>query len=136
MKPGSENLSAEIVRLVRQGEQMIEDGESTDALDLLYRALFLDPRNARIINDIGVALLLVGRTDEAEEVFRDAVEVAPQNQAAVENLIAVTARQRLEHDADRQDLSIVSLDDAAAPDDSFEIVGDELLELLERDARE
>lgn len=136
MKPGSENLSAEIVRLVRQGEQMIEDGESTDALDLLYRALFLDPRNARIINDIGVALLLVGRTDEAEEVFRVAVEVDPQNQAAVENLIAVTARQRLEHEADRQDLSIVSLEDADAPDDSFEIVGDELLELLERDARE
>ncbi len=86
MKPGRENLSARIAELVGQGESLIHDGETDRALDTLLEALFLDPENARILNDLGVALFLGGRSEEAAALFRAALDVEPDNQAAVENL--------------------------------------------------
>ena len=100
MKRVSANLLTEVTQLVRKGESLIESGDNDLALEVLYEALHLDPKNSRIINDIGVALLLMGDHDEAARVFGIAIQVDPQNQAAVDNLVARRGQELVDFDGD------------------------------------
>jgi len=63
-----------------------QTGRLTSAVDLLRRALRLDPRNAEIHNNLGLALYGVGEIAAAVAAFREAVRLNPRYPEALNNL--------------------------------------------------
>lgn len=64
---------------LRFGVQMAQQGLWSEALFRFERARSLDPGNARVLNNIAVALEAAGRYEEALEAYREALRLAPGN---------------------------------------------------------
>lgn len=58
-------------------EKLAAEGEHRKSIPYLRQALFLEPNNWKLANNLGVALRLCDFTDEAEAAFRWAVAVNP-----------------------------------------------------------
>ena len=69
------------------------------ALDAYDRALAVDSDNPRVWNQRGIALYLMGRSNEAEESFRHCIETGAKYAAAHNNLGAVLWDAGALHDA-------------------------------------
>jgi tetratricopeptide (TPR) repeat protein len=70
---------------VRFGVQMARQGLWSEALFRFDRARQMDPGNARVLNNIAVALEAAGRYEEALEAYREALQAAPGNRTLSEN---------------------------------------------------
>lgn len=64
----------EVSYLFNQGEAAYRSGEYEKAIDLLQRALELDPKNARVRYRLGRSLTNLGRDAEAAQELRAAIE--------------------------------------------------------------
>jgi len=67
------------------------DGRTTEALELSYRAVELDPKSAIIVNDYAEVLENAGRLDEALANYRQAVELEPHFAAGYRRIAQVCA---------------------------------------------
>ncbi len=67
----------EFEELLEQGETLAEEGLLTDALSRFEQALALEPENPEVLEAIGRAFLGLGRTEEAEASFLDALGLDP-----------------------------------------------------------
>jgi tetratricopeptide (TPR) repeat protein len=73
-------------RLAHKALARIKDGAWEEAAELLRRAREKDPRNAAITTDNGYALAHLGRREEAERLYRAAIELDPNRFYAYVNL--------------------------------------------------
>ena len=68
-------------------------GQSTESIASLERARNLQPTDARVRNDLGYALLLAQRHDDARFEFLTVLELAPGDARAARNLVLLTLRE-------------------------------------------
>src|SRR5215210_5753730 len=68
----------EFEELLEQGETLAGEGLLKDALSRFEQALALEPDNPEVIEATGRALLDLGRAEEAEASFLDALELDPE----------------------------------------------------------
>ncbi len=64
----------------------LAQNDGTRALQWATQAVRLDPENSTAHNNVGAALMLLGRTDEATDAYQAAVEIRPNNIRYWENL--------------------------------------------------
>lgn len=75
------------------GNLLSRHPEKRDAAIAAYQeAIRLSPTLAFVHNQLGAAYLEAGRLEEAETVFRKAIEINPKEELAYRNLIKVTTR--------------------------------------------
>jgi tetratricopeptide (TPR) repeat protein len=87
---------ADLLRLA--GKAGAELGEA-DAVDQLRRATELSPDDADAWHDLGEALVIEGRNEEATEAFKKAVELNPDDEIALTHLGHAQAALGQEDDA-------------------------------------
>jgi tetratricopeptide (TPR) repeat protein len=68
--------------LLRKGNELLIRSLFEQALSCFEQALLLDPKNAELWNQKGVALRSLGRYDEAIECFNKALEIDPTDKNA------------------------------------------------------
>ena len=69
------------------------DGRFQESLDLYQRADEIDPRNAKVSQQIGLCLLRLDRHREAEERFRALLEIDPNHLAGHHGLVQALANR-------------------------------------------
>lgn len=82
----------EFEELLEKGETLAGEGLLEDALSRFEAALDLEPENPEVIEAIGRALLELGRPEEAEASFLDALELDPNWVAPRMGLAALAMR--------------------------------------------
>jgi tetratricopeptide (TPR) repeat protein len=83
---------AEALVLVAQGQARLENGQIAEGLKLMRRALALDPANAELAEEFGLALAEAGIGDEAIKQLGAASELTPTGEAALGMLLAQGAQ--------------------------------------------
>jgi Flp pilus assembly protein TadD len=68
------------------GKVLLDEQQYDGAVEELSRAVALDPRNALVFNNRGVALAALGQVPAAEADFEHALELDPHLDEARENL--------------------------------------------------
>jgi len=68
-------------------------GQQADSISSLERARNAQPTDARVRNDLGYALLLAQRFDDARFEFLTVLELAPGDARAARNLVLLTLRE-------------------------------------------
>lgn len=92
----SKAAQAQAKLLNEQAMQLAQEGELQEALSLWEQALSLDPYAARVHNNRGYALLLLGRLDEARVSLNLALTMNPPSPQAGANLAMLASLQRQE----------------------------------------
>lgn len=77
---------AEVGSQLRFGTKMAERGLWNEALFRFRQAERLEPTNARVLNNVAVALEAVGKFEEAQTAYRRAAELDPGNNEVKKNL--------------------------------------------------
>lgn len=90
----SKSAQAQSRQLNEQAMQLAQSGELQDALRLWEQALSLDPYAARVHNNRGYALMLMGRLDEARVALNLALAINPPSPQAGANLAMLARLQR------------------------------------------
>ncbi|MDR3425760.1 MAG: tetratricopeptide repeat protein [Alphaproteobacteria bacterium] len=75
----SNNLSS-------QGKTLLAAGKNAEARDIYASATARDDQNARAWNGLGVAYDLLGKKNKARDAFQHAVDLAPNDPIALNNL--------------------------------------------------
>ena len=72
--------------LCAQGKALLGAGKNRDARDMYLSATLRDANNPRAWNGLGVADDLLGKRDEARDAYQHAVNLAPNDLTALNNL--------------------------------------------------
>jgi serine/threonine-protein kinase len=94
--------SLEGLRLMQQSQGLCEEGRFRDAIELLRRAIDLDPNNASIRNELATAfagqaqVLLASDWRVAEPLIQEALRIAPANALAKSLRPSVLLAKRME----------------------------------------
>ena len=72
--------------LCAQGKTLLAAGKTGEARDMYTSATKRDDDNARAWNGLGVADDMMGKRDEAETAYKHAVDLAPNDLTAINNL--------------------------------------------------
>jgi len=72
--------------LCAQGKTLLASHKYSDARDIYLSATMRDSRNARAWNGLGVASDLLGKRDEAVSAYKHAIDLAPHDLTATNNL--------------------------------------------------
>jgi tetratricopeptide (TPR) repeat protein len=72
--------------LCAQGKTLLASGKTSQARDMYQSALHRDNENARAWNGLGASYDLLGNRDEAKAAYEHAVNLAPDDLSAVNNL--------------------------------------------------
>jgi len=78
--PSSETTSQDPVELSRQAAQFFSNRQYDKAADLYGRLLELSPNNVDILNELGLTLQYLGRSDEALGRLKQGVAADPTHQ--------------------------------------------------------
>jgi tetratricopeptide (TPR) repeat protein len=81
--------AAKINDLFTRGNKSFAEGDFAQAAALLSEFVELAPRRADVLNTLGVALLELHRYQEAEQRYREAIEINPEFVEALCNLASV-----------------------------------------------
>ena len=76
----SETTSQDPVEISRQAAQFFSNQQYDKAADLYGRLLELSPNNVDILNELGLTLQYLGRTDEALSKLKQGVAADPTHQ--------------------------------------------------------
>ena len=76
---------AEVTRQIRFGAEMAKGGNWREAIFRWQRALSLDPSNARLHNNLGVAFESLGEYDKADAEYRAALAAPDAPHEVTEN---------------------------------------------------
>lgn len=68
--------------LLQQGKDLLEDGNPAQAAVVLERARKMEPDKGSILEVLGRAYYLMGRYEQAEGCYRNALRVDPNNDHA------------------------------------------------------
>lgn len=82
-----------IVGLAALAEAYLQSGQAQEAAKLYAIAVKMDPENAQIHNNYGVALRAVGRLDAAMESTQRAIALDPSHASAYQNLASLFVDQ-------------------------------------------
>jgi tetratricopeptide (TPR) repeat protein len=99
-------------RLSRKALARIKEGAWDEAADLLRRAHEKDPRNAAVTTDFAFALAHLGRREEAERMYRLAIDLDPNRFYAYANLGELWATDPMRWQ--RRDETVAFLEKAVA----------------------
>jgi tetratricopeptide (TPR) repeat protein len=72
--------------LCMQGKTLLAAGKTNEARDVYASATHRDDQNARAWNGLGVSLDLLGKRNEAEDAYKQAIDLAPGDLTAINNL--------------------------------------------------
>ena len=72
--------------LAAQGKALLVQGKNVQALDIYKSAIEHDDNNARAWNGLGAAYDLLGQKEQARDAFEHAVDLAPDDVGAVNNV--------------------------------------------------
>jgi Flp pilus assembly protein TadD len=72
-------VERDISELIKQGSQLIIDGNFEEALSYFDQAIVIQPNNPDLLNKKGVALRGLGRYDEALECFNRSLQLDPRD---------------------------------------------------------
>jgi|TARA_B110000014_G_C19627914_1_gene331596 Flp pilus assembly protein TadD len=72
----------ELEILIQNGITNLKDDNFEDALSFFEQALLLDPNNADLWNQKGVALRSLGRYNEASECYNKSLQLDPRDRAS------------------------------------------------------
>ena len=72
--------------LCAQGKKLLIAGKTAEALDIYASATNLDSHNAQAWNGLGVANDMLGQRDKALDAYQQAVDLAPDDISATNNL--------------------------------------------------
>ncbi len=76
------------------GISYINTGDNSRALSYLTKAYNLNPTNPDILNALGIVNAAIGNIDKAEEIFKKAIEYAPDKGEPYTNLGALLAQSK------------------------------------------
>ncbi len=76
------------------GISYINTGDNSRALSYLTKAYNLNPTNPDILNALGIVNAAIGNIDKAEDIFKKAIEYAPDKGEAYTNLGALLAQSK------------------------------------------
>lgn len=85
--------AVEFYRLYDLAYDLTEKGLIDEAIAAWNRALELEPRDGKALNNLGGLLLRQGRFDEAERLLRHAIESDPDVASAYDNLALIISRK-------------------------------------------
>jgi Flp pilus assembly protein TadD len=111
--PGAGQGQQTAEQLATTGAQKLDARQNTEAIDLLRRAVALEPRHKFAWNNLGRALAAAGKPNEAIEAYRTAIDVNPYDEYAYNNLgMALQSVGHLDEaeNAFRRQLTITPLD--------------------------
>jgi tetratricopeptide (TPR) repeat protein len=77
-KPARSTHSQQVALVLARATQFLKDKRPADSVPLLQEAALLQPSNAIIQHDLGLALLEIGRAADAVGVFQRAVACSPR----------------------------------------------------------
>ncbi len=75
-----------MVPLIVRANKSLADGNYAEAVTLYQESIALVPHNPDVLNNLGVALAELGRYQEAEQCYREAIEINPEFIGALCNL--------------------------------------------------
>jgi len=110
---GMERIAAPVTdyyRIVDTVSELMSKGQYAAALPELYKAEALNPAEAFVHNNLGIALFQTGKTAEAMREYQKAIELNPEFAEAYDNLGNALARQGKLEDAVAQYRKAVELD--------------------------
>ncbi|MDH7509793.1 MAG: tetratricopeptide repeat protein [Methanolinea sp.] len=141
---------AEIAQgLMRRADDLVLQGQYTEALDLYREAIELDPYSSQIWNRLGIAQMKVGRFPDAVESFQKALDIDPYYTVAWKNKgDALQAQEQYQAAIDSYDRALainandlytlyekgVCLQKMGRPDKAMEVYN-EVVRLAEREMR-
>ncbi|HPJ95104.1 MAG TPA: glycosyltransferase [Deltaproteobacteria bacterium] len=76
-----------IEELLRMGEECFSRGEIKQAVRLFERVLWLKPKNAQALNNLGVIQWQLGNATSALNIFQNALAINPKDSDALGNLL-------------------------------------------------
>ena len=76
---GSEDPSTEVLRLLNRGADLLQRGQTREALPHLQCARAMDAANVAVAINLGGCLIMLGRPKEAIPLLEEAVEVEVDN---------------------------------------------------------
>jgi tetratricopeptide (TPR) repeat protein len=83
------DTSSENNALLARGKKAFDQGDNAQAVELLDEFVSLVPGRADVLNALGVALFRLGRYQEAEQRYREAIDIDPEYADALFNLAAL-----------------------------------------------
>ena len=92
-------ISERIEALNKSASKMTSHGRYLDAIGLLDQALEIDPKNASIWYNKGVALYQLKRFGEALKCYDQALLIEPKFAEACPNLMFFSSKLRLDSDS-------------------------------------
>jgi len=91
--PRAAPVADRVARLVREGTDAAQSGQTGEATTAFRKAVELDPTDAEAWNNLGVVLVRAGDTGKGIECFRRALRAVPTHSEAHRNLAVALDRQ-------------------------------------------
>ncbi len=99
--------------LAAQGKALLAKGKYAEARDIYLSAASRNDQSPRVWNGLGVAYEMLGKREPAREAYEKALDLAPEDQAAANNLAHLLLTQGKPDEAVK--VLAAHKDDAAAP---------------------
>jgi tetratricopeptide (TPR) repeat protein len=87
------------VAMLRQAGGLLRGGRPDQALELLQPLRAAHPANSDVLRMVGIALVMLGRLEDAEAALRERFQAHPEQAAARSDLANVLLSQNRPHDA-------------------------------------
>ena len=87
-------IPADALKAFTKAHLAANNGNQQEAIELMRRAVSIDPEYADAFNDLGALEVLRGQFQEAAEEFQKAIDIEPDHRFAVANLSIVLAKMK------------------------------------------
>lgn len=83
--PGDEQASAKLEALIAKGAKQFQSGDSESAIETFRKVLEEAPLHPFALQNLGIALVDLGRHDEGVQTLKEAVEASPSEPLVRQN---------------------------------------------------